>query len=167
MKQYIFVILLAGVSGLRICTERTCKICDKVQHGNLHDDRYTKYCPLILKIPNCCNRFFQSYNLLGPVSTQAEKITDGKIPSEKPHIYRLISGVCLLVGVLVLLAIFISKKGRKRGLFLKTRSVSTIERFKSMIYRNNNIFENFENQGAAPEPKTLSVRRALYNTDHM
>ena len=185
MTKYILLIGLAttGVSGLGICTERTCKMCDHALNGDHQDARYItaqKHCPTILKLPNCCNWFLQSYSgpssngqksvarhisgpwlytrmrkvrvmdnpppapVFGPVSTQEENITNGKITpktskyllisgmkevlkkrlektAEKSHNYLLISGVSLLGGVLVLLAIFISKKGEKRGQFLKTR----------------------------------------------
>lgn len=66
MKIQLFLIILVHFAESAICREVTCKSCDAYQHFG-GDARALIMCHNLLNIPNCCSRFFNSNNALGPV----------------------------------------------------------------------------------------------------
>ena len=74
MKIFLLFINLIWAKT-SICSERTCKICDHLLHGDRpnHKDRVEVFCRTIFGIQNCCTPFLQSSNLLGP-ARQAQVI---------------------------------------------------------------------------------------------
>ena len=77
--QSILLLIVSGVTGsFNLCHVHTCTLCDRyVTEGDWgshagwagpHAKKRTKMCTKLLSIENCCNRFFQSANVLGPVA---------------------------------------------------------------------------------------------------
>lgn len=86
--QSILMILVSGVTGsFNLCRVHTCTLCDRYvtigaySHAGWasdpHAKKRTQMCTKLLSIENCCNRFFQSANVLGPVADATKD--DGEV----------------------------------------------------------------------------------------
>ena len=98
MVKIVFILLTLVKCG-SVCTERNCRICS--YHGMA---RGLRFCKKLLRIENCCNRFFGAINGLVLVvgnSTDTQYMTVSS--------YTL----CIMGGIVILIIVCLIQKRKK------------------------------------------------------
>ena len=105
MKTQFFLMFIAPRSEARsdICREKVCKFCDVFLSADRmmptrSEMKVGEMCDNLFSIENCCNRFFRSSNVLGPV---VEPPTVQYRELSVSHWIALIATVAITMAVLM------------------------------------------------------------------
>lgn len=124
MVKIIFL-LLSSIEGGKVCSERTCSFCSRITQQNaISSPKQLVFCEMLLRIENCCIRFYGSMNTLGPLENKDETENDDNMKSRYILYFTIIGGI-----VICLIMRAIQKRNEVRTgatLVLAVLSISTL-----------------------------------------
>ena len=96
----IFFLLLSAIEGARVCNERSCRFCSRINNISAKPMHFA-FCQKLLRIENCCIRFYGAINALGPSHQDKNKREDdtGNMTFRYILYYIIIGAICICISL--------------------------------------------------------------------
>ena len=95
----IFFLLLSAIEGARVCNERSCRFCSRINNISAKPMHFA-FCQKLLRIENCCIRFYGAINALGPSQDKNKREDDtGNMTFRYILYYIIIGAICICISL--------------------------------------------------------------------